>query len=422
MKKILSILAVFLLIAVFAPRVCAQTIEDVSDSHWASEEINAVLKMGIMVLDDSGKFNPTRSVSRAHFNTMLLRALGHKPTIAVLENKFDDVPQDYWGYDDILKSDEIGLIYGYPDNTFRPDNLITKTETASIISHITKEREENADALDQFDDAKSVPAWGRVQYAKTIDMNIYVNHPDENKLTPNKVLNRAEAAVLLHKLTLAFNAVKDKYKAQDRIEHLNAYENAPNNQVKISGQTKVIMSQNVIPTNFETKFTSKKKSEGTPVSLVVGRDLYTHEGTLVVPQNSRFDGYIDSIVRNKFFNRNAKLTLNLTQFTSANGRQVPCSAKVYPNDGVLTPTKSQTATRLALYTIGGVAAGTGMGAGLGVAQEPKRHGKGMAIGAPVGAAVGFVTGLILPGLPYKAKPDDIILLILNNSLSITDSL
>ena len=37
-----------------------------------------------------------------------------------------------------MKSEELGLVYGYPDKTFKPDNKMIKVEVTSVMSHITK--------------------------------------------------------------------------------------------------------------------------------------------------------------------------------------------------------------------------------------------------------------------------------------------
>ena len=62
-----------------------------------------------------------------------------------------------------------------------------------------------------------------------------------------------------------------------------------------------------------------------------------------------------------------------------------------------------TAGKVALYTVGGAAVGTGAGVGLSFIPDPDKVGKGIAIGAPVGSAVGLITGFVTPGLNYSAK-------------------
>lgn len=423
MKRILSVFAVLLLAFGLSGKVCAEAINDVPDDFWAATEINTVVEKGLMRVGDDNKFAPEQNVSRAQFNSMLLRALGHAPQEVQSEKKFDDVTPSDWAYNDILKSDAIGLIYGYPDNTFRPDVLITKAETASIISHITKDAYSNVEALNIFTDAAEVPVWVKPQYAKTIDMDIYVNYPDKNVLSANKDLNRAEAAVLLCKLDKAFNLIKEEYKAESarkeieklRSEHLNAVSGAPNNGVKVASTGILIEGQNVIPVSFSEKFTSRAKRQGNAVVLVVNKDLYTEEGTLAIPQNSKFTGYVDNIVKNKWFNRHAQLELSITGATMADGTQIPASAKVYSNSGVLTPSKKERAIKLGTYA--GVGAMGGGGIGVGIASGGDRsYGTSVGIAAPLGGLVGLGVGLVAPGLNYKAKPTDTIYVILNDDL------
>lgn len=117
-----------------------------------------------------------------------------------------------------MKSRRLGLIYGYGDNTFRPLNNISKSEVSSIISHITEDTGYiDTSVLDVFADKDEIPAWAVDRYAKAVSMDVYVNHPDKDMLQPNKLLNRAECAVILYKLREALSNVKKEFVAEETL-------------------------------------------------------------------------------------------------------------------------------------------------------------------------------------------------------------
>ena len=50
-----------------------------------------------------------------------------------MAKNFSDLASSHWGYQAITKMSETGIVSGYPDGTFRPDNSITRAEFSSIL-------------------------------------------------------------------------------------------------------------------------------------------------------------------------------------------------------------------------------------------------------------------------------------------------
>lgn len=418
MKKLLSVLFA---IIVMAGNALATVLTDVKTDYWAATEIAYCLRDGIIKLYPDGSFRPEVNVKRAEFNSMLLRALGHQPTEIVDDNEFTDLNNNHWAYSDIMKSEQIGLLYGYPDKTFRPENLITKAEVASILSHITKSSVKDVNILRNFADGKEVPDWGRNQFAKTIELGLYVNHPDAAYLLPNKVLNRAEAAVLLYKLRMAMGAVKEKYVAKEvtvGTEHLNVDAKATNNKVTVTNFRKIVLAGNVLRANFAEDFNSKNSGVGESVKFTFVNDVFTEEGSLLIPRGSVLNAIVESLEPQKVFNKNARVTVTFNEITFPSGKTAAVQGRVLDNKGILTAGKLATFGKLAGYTLGGAAIGAGSGIGIAAIPNPKEYGEGVAVGAPVGAGVGLVTGLVTPGLPFKADVDDSLLIELTQDFSI----
>ena len=60
-------------------------------------------------------------------------ALGVSAT-AFAANPFSDVPAGHWAYASVAKLAAAGIVDGYPDGTFKGDNLMTRYEMAQIVA------------------------------------------------------------------------------------------------------------------------------------------------------------------------------------------------------------------------------------------------------------------------------------------------
>jgi hypothetical protein len=424
MKKILStFLALTLMALNVIPALAAISVADVSSNYWAAKEIGIVLDNGILTLDSAKKFSPEAPITRAEFVGALLKVLANDKLTVKVKNNFSDLNSSDSYYLNVLRSDQLGLVYGYPDGTFKPLHHITRAETQSVISHITKESTAGGNSvLAPFSDAAKIPAWAKAVYIKTINYGIYVNHPDKNELRPGDDLTRAEAAVLLARLKEKLSLVKEQYKGTETllgIEHLDTTKKAPTDEVKITNLRNIILEGNVLAVAFDAKFKSDKQQPGDVIHFVTDKDIFTKEGTLLIPSGSQFVASVLEIKDPKWFNKNARAYLQISKIIFPNGKQVALSAKPFYKDYALKEGPWMTAGKLALCTVSGGAVGTGAGVGFAFIPDPTKIGTGIAIGAPVGAAVGLVTGLVTPGLNYHAKKGEQIFVILLDDASIT---
>lgn len=411
MKKFVSGVMALCLLAFNAIPVLAASIADVSQNYWASKEINIVVDNNIMTLSGN-RFNPEGNMTRVEFVNALLKVLSDENLNVTISNKFKDVQSSNPNYDNILRSQQLGLVYGYPDGTFKPNNSVLRSEAQSVISHITKDMDADTSVLNQFKDAAAIPAWAKKVYAKTINYGIYVNYPDSRELRPNDNLSRAEAAVLLARLKEKLDLVKQEYIGTTRIEHLDVTRKAPNNEVAINNIQSTINQGNVLVVAFEDKFKSEEHKAGDIVTFVADKDICTEEGTLIIPAGTKFVAQINEIQPPKKFNKNARVYPQLTKIILPSGKELAFNAKPFSKDYSLKEGPWMTTGKLLLCTAAGAAVGTGAGVGFAFIPSPANIGTGVAIGTPVGAAVGLVTGLVTPGLQYHAKAGENIYVIL----------
>ena len=425
MKRFLAGMLSFLMVVLnFIPAMAATAaVSDVNATHWASREINFVVDRSIMTPDAKGYFNPNQTVSRVEFVHSLLKVLSNDNLDVTIKNQFTDVKDSDGYFADVLRSQQLGLVYGYPDNTFKPNRVLTRAEVTSIMSHITKETYADATVLKEYTDYLAVPEWATNAYAKTIKYGLYVNYPDAKMLNPNADLTRAEAAVLLYKLYQRLNLVKPQYKntTQERVlgeEHLNVTDKAPCNVVTVTNLRKIIMKDNVLRIAFDQKYWSKKSHAGDIVQFVFKDGVYTQEGTLVIPQGSCLTCEVINIQKPRWFNKNARVSVKFRELTVAGGKTYAIDADPFTKDRTLKEGPWMTFAKVLGWTVGLGAIGTGAGVGFSFIPSPAVIGHGIAIGTPIGCGVGLILGFVTPGLHYKAKKGENILIILNDDTSI----
>lgn len=401
------------LLAIGASPVFSADIADVSSNYWASKEINEVVDSNIMTLKD-GKFNPEGSVARVDFVQALLKLLTNDNLNVNIKNCFSDVKSSDAAYSDILRSQQLGLVYGYPDGTFKPAKLMTRSETQSVVSHITKDMNADLSVLNRFSDEEAIPGWARGPWAKTLNYGIFVNYPRPSELRPNDILSRAEEAVILARLKDKIGLVKDEFKGSQllAVEHLDTVRKAPNNEVKIMTDGNVLQEGNVIAVAFDERFKSEAAQAGDAVYFVADKNIATVEGTVLFPEGTKFNGKILNVQDAKWFNKNARVYAQIESATLPCGKTVDLTAKPFYKNYELKEGPWMTAGKLALYTVSGGAIGTGAGVGFAFIPNPAKIGTGIAIGTPIGAGVGLATGLVTKGLNYHAKDGEVINVIL----------
>jgi len=423
MKKLLASLLVCGMLSVNAiPAFAYAGIDDVNANYWAQPEIASVVNDSVMTLTN-GNFNPEASISRVEFVKALLKVLGNENLEVKTKAKFSDVAKSSDIYAPIARSQQLGLVYGYPDGTFQPSKSVLRDEAQSVISHITIDGTVDSSVVSKYSDAASVPAWAKDVYAKTLSYGIYVNHPNENELRPTDELTRAEAAVLLYRLRQRLDLVKSQYKSVDEkvlgTEHLNVSKKAESNEVVVTNLRNIVKEGNVLEVAFTEQFKSKLHAAGDAVTFTNPEDIVTEEGTLLFPAGSVFHGTVLEIQDPQWFNKNARVYTQINNVVLPSGKTVDMNAKPFYKNYELKEGPWMTAGKVALYTVGGTAVGTGAGVGFSFIPDPDKVGTGIAIGTPVGAGVGLITGLVTPGLNYVAKEGEEIQVILLDDASIS---
>lgn len=143
MKKIKSTAAMLTLsmVTAFVPVMqgaSAAVFMDVSTGSKYYEAVNRLSELGIINGYEDGSFRPDNNVTRAEFSKIIVGMM-NKTTEAKStppSSAFDDVNQVQWCIPYVNYLTANGVIKGYADATFRPSNIITYAEAATIICRV----------------------------------------------------------------------------------------------------------------------------------------------------------------------------------------------------------------------------------------------------------------------------------------------
>lgn len=140
MKNLFKML--FSILAVTAFTIPAFAYPDVSSNHWAAKQIQILTEQGVIVGYPDGTFKPDDNVTRAEFASMAIKALGQEHTTVAQPVNFTDIDPSFWAYDAIQKALYFDLISCPPSGEpFRPDDSVSRAESISVaVNALTTEQ------------------------------------------------------------------------------------------------------------------------------------------------------------------------------------------------------------------------------------------------------------------------------------------
>lgn len=162
--------------------------------HWAEKQINGWIDKGLIKGYPDGSFKPDYNITRAEFITLVNKSFGITGSTPV---HFTDVSSTDWFFEDVCKAMTAGYISGYEDGTLRPDNDISRQEVAVILSRLLKlKTPENTNTVSRLKDLESIPQWSKGPVNAVVANGYMAGYPDQT-YRPERLITRAEAIVTL---------------------------------------------------------------------------------------------------------------------------------------------------------------------------------------------------------------------------------
>ena len=163
--------------------------------HWAESQINKFISDGHINGYPDNTFRPNNSITRAEFVKIFNKYFG----LTKKSSKSFSDTSTHWAKDEIDIAITYGVVTGYPDNTFRPAEPITREQAAKIISSYKQLVDNNFDKINKYNDFEYVSGWAKSSVEGVLEKGYMNGYPD-NTFRPKSNITRAEAVVTLSRI------------------------------------------------------------------------------------------------------------------------------------------------------------------------------------------------------------------------------
>lgn len=171
------------------------TFDDVDPEDWYYDEVKYVYDNGLMSGVTEKEFYPEYATSRAMVVTILYRQEGEP---AVGNKSFSDIQPGQWYSTAIAWGAENGIVAGFTDGTFGPDQPITREQMAAIIYRYAAfkglDTSKRAD-LSIFPDGNTVSGWAKENVAWAVGEKLI--NGSNGRLYPQAEAARSQVATIL---------------------------------------------------------------------------------------------------------------------------------------------------------------------------------------------------------------------------------
>lgn len=175
---------------------------DVNAGDWFYRDVLFSYEKGLMSGMDAAAFAPYANTTRAQIAVIFYRMEG-SPAVEG-ENSFTDVVRGSgtaWFYDAVTWAQQNGIMGGYGNSSFAPNDPITREQLAAIFYRYAQykgyDTTQGGMAIREFDDYESISDYAMGAMAWAVNTGLVKG--DSNLLYPNGTATRAEIAALLHR-------------------------------------------------------------------------------------------------------------------------------------------------------------------------------------------------------------------------------
>ena len=173
---------------------------------------------------NASNFNAKMPVLRSELAVILAEEFGL--TNKSVSKKYKDIPSDYWAKDWIYGALNGGVMIGYPDKKFRPDQPVTKAEVFATVAQLIDVATDKSLIVPEFNgkEINNIPRWAIAPTKEVVASDLLKNVPNPDKVNSDEYLSKEQVAYLICSLkenwTGSNSIAKDK-NAPDAIKNYN---------------------------------------------------------------------------------------------------------------------------------------------------------------------------------------------------------
>ncbi|MGO4275457.1 S-layer homology domain-containing protein, partial [Paenibacillus sp. TAF58] len=183
-------------------------------AHWARSDIELLASKLIVNGRADSIFAPDQNVTRAEFASLLVRSLGLSLKGLTTIN-FKDVTSKDWYYNNVSTAAEYGIVNGYDDGIFAPDQTITREQMAVMFARAMKLHTSapqlstgSTFSLSIFEDIGYSNSWARDALEKVLSYGIMQGKASQ-VLASGDLATRAESVVMLLRTLKVMNLINN---------------------------------------------------------------------------------------------------------------------------------------------------------------------------------------------------------------------
>lgn len=197
MKKVLIFLLAISLIFSFSSIGLASA--QISDyyGHWAEDTITKWIDDGLIEGYNDGTFKPNDEISKVEFITLVNRIYGY---YVEAEDNYKDVSNSIWYSTDCKIAKANGYMDWYQENELNPKESILREEVFAILASIMQLKStDDLSGIEQFTDKEEISDWS-IKYMDALAANGYIEGNADKSVEPIDTITRAEAVTMLDRV------------------------------------------------------------------------------------------------------------------------------------------------------------------------------------------------------------------------------
>lgn len=299
----------------------AEEFTDLSKDHWAYKHVMELKGKGIVVGYPDNSFHPDENVTRAEFAAIIVNALKLQDKGDFFPVAYKDLAEYYWGYNVIQTATHYGLVTGTPDGYFLPNDPVKRVEVMMVVINTLAIKELTAEQAKEY-------------------LSVY---PDASEC-PSWALLRAGKAQQLEMIATRpesegrLEPLRPATRAEVAIFVYNMLERVkvhPNKKIAgelpkvvdgyvldnvyIEGTTATIPAGTILPLGVMTHTDSKLAKQGDEFTARTLKNFVNKDSILLIPVGTRFSGHVEKAKKGVPVLRNATMVLATESLTDHDG-------------------------------------------------------------------------------------------------------
>lgn len=186
------------------------TFKDIPVDYWAAKAIAVMTNQQLISGYNDNTFRPEKPISREEVASLFSNLISEESSV-MLSSSFKDITSDRWSANAIERVAQLNIISGYGDNTYRPEQFMSRQEFAVVadnyIHYLGYNSDDQAarDAI-HYNDQKFIAPWAQTAVRELAALG-FLHYQPRLLFNPEKYITRAEATEIMYRVTNSSAAV-----------------------------------------------------------------------------------------------------------------------------------------------------------------------------------------------------------------------